>query len=197
MNGHHRLHLILMIIVSGLVVGVGLIQSPSSTIQLIPSNSNQHTLAQDTLRPNIYEWGIDGVVSSETSFTVWANVSDNDSGLLNVSILIKTDNYDPTKNLIAFNGTFHVITVGALAANHTYSIWIVVYDVALNRAQSYVRNFDLTIDPYPTVDPNLSFPFVVPSSLALFAAVVIIGHVINKRKPLPETIASESNLIDE
>ncbi|MHA1481330.1 MAG: hypothetical protein ACTSQZ_07915 [Candidatus Thorarchaeota archaeon] len=197
MNGHHRLHLILMIIVSALIVGVGLIQSSSSTIQLIPSNSNQHTMAQDTLRPDIYEWGIDGIVGGENSFTVWANISDNDSGVLNVSMLIKMDYNAPTETLMLSNGTFFVVEVFPLILNHTYRIWIESYDIALNRAQGYARNFDLTIDPNPPIDPNLSFPFVVPSSLALFATVVLIGYVINRRKPLPETIASESNLIDE
>jgi hypothetical protein len=142
-------------------------------------------LAQDAVRPEISNWSIDGSVSSIASFVVWANVSDLNSGVLNVSVVIRrtTNGTLTTKQLMSFNGTVYTATAGPLDANNTYTIWIEAYDVALNLAQSYSRTFKLYVGSTSSVDPYITFPFVVGGGLVTFFAAVVLACIYDKRNP--------------
>ena len=143
------------------------------------------TLAQDTVRPEIANWSIDGAVSSIASFVVWANVSDSDSGILNVSAVIRrTTNVSLTTwHLMSFNGTFYTATIAPLKANNTYSIWVESYDVALNLAQSYTRTFEVYVSATSRVDPNVTFPIVVGGSVVAFFVALVLSYIYDKRNP--------------
>ncbi len=148
------------------------------------------TLAQDTVRPEIANWNIDGSVSSDAPFVVWANVSDSGSGVLNVSAVIRrtTNGTSTTRHLMSFNGSFYVATVAPLEANNTYMIWVESYDVALNLAQSYTRTFDTYVSAISRVNPNISLPFVVGGSLVAFLVAVVLSYSYYKRNPrMPPT----------
>lgn len=160
-----------------------------------------HTLAQDTVRPEIANWGIDGVVSSVASFVVWANVTDSGSGVLNVTAVIRrnTNGTLTTRHLMLFNGTFYVATVAPLDANNTYTIWVESYDVALNLAQSFSRTFDVYVAVTSHVDPYITFPFVIGGSLAAFFVAVFLSYLYDKRNPRmpPTDVETQSVNLDQ
>ncbi|MHA2424487.1 MAG: hypothetical protein ACXAEF_06850 [Candidatus Thorarchaeota archaeon] len=147
--------------------------------------------AQDTLRPEIYGWGIDGEVVDGASYTVWANVTDNDSGILNVSARVRQDSGVPVTTPMTFNDTFYTVTLPGVETNHTYTIWIVVYDVAENIATSYTRSFNLFIDPDPPLDPLITLPYVISVSIMSLVAVLGFSYEYNKRNPRDGSTSEE------
>ncbi len=153
----------------------------------------RYALSQDTVRPEIYGWGIDGSVNTVDSFTVWANVTDRDSGILNVSTVVRIDSNVllTTKTLMSFNGTFYTQSFSALEVNHTYSIWIEAYDTEINRAQSYNRLFDLHVYPNTGIDPSVTLPYVVSGSLVTLLVAVLLAREYHKRNPRAMTIPDD------
>lgn len=160
---------------------------------------NSFILSQDTIRPEIHSWGIDGVVSTDSSFIVWANTTDAVSGILNVSTVIRLDGNSSltTWTLMPFNGTCYAQTFSPLAVNHTYSIWIEVYDNAYNRAQSYSRSFDLNVYPPTGIDPNVTLPYVLVGSLFTFIAAVLAAKEYQRRNPRSDSLLSMSHTEEE
>jgi hypothetical protein len=75
--------------------------------------SHDSTLAQeDTLRPEVSEWGLTGYHDQGGPFTAWANVSDNDSGVKNVTLVIDPfQDYHPMNRAITFARTID-LTIG-------------------------------------------------------------------------------------
>ncbi|MFW9850053.1 MAG: hypothetical protein ACFFF4_13025 [Candidatus Thorarchaeota archaeon] len=143
--------------------------------------------AQDTIRPEIYGWGILGHIGESPTFTVWANVTDNDSGVENVTVNIRQDGGSPVVTLMSFNTTFYTLTLPHVELNHTYTVWIESYDVAGNVATSYSRNFDLRIDTVTNLDPIVTLPYVVSVSILTLVVVLWLSNEYNKRNPRPET----------
>jgi hypothetical protein len=142
--------------------------------------SHDSTLAQeDTLRPEVSEWGLTGYHDQGGPFTAWANVSDNDSGVKNVTLVIDPfQDYHP----MTFNGSFYEVFVEPLQLNYTYSVWIVAFDNASNRAITFARTIDLTIGNFTPIDQNVTMPVVVGSSLALMAVAISLAYVYDKRQ---------------
>ena len=142
--------------------------------------SHESSLAQeDTLRPEVSEWGLTGNYDQGGAFTAWANVSDNDSGVKNVTFVIDPfEDYHP----MTFNGSFYEVFVAPLEVNYTYSVWIEAFDNASNRATTYVRIIDLTIGNYTPFDQTVTMPVVVGSSLALMAGAISLAYVYDKRQ---------------
>jgi len=175
----------------------------SNSITLDTQNpTSNYFLTQDTSRPDIYRWGIDGEVNLVDTFVVWANVSDTDSGILNVSTVIRLDaNSSLTyRTLMSFNGSYYTQSFSPLEVNHTYSIWIDVYDNAFNRAQSYNRLFDLHVFPNTRVDPSVTLPYVLTGSLATFLVAFLLAREYQKRNPrveVPSMGSSESELASD
>ncbi|MFW9921456.1 MAG: hypothetical protein ACFFED_17790 [Candidatus Thorarchaeota archaeon] len=173
--------------------------APLSTNPLVQAHESNliHSLSQDITRPEIYGWGIDGSVNTVDSFTVWANVTDTNSGILNVTAVIRVDANvsSTTRTLMPFNGTFFSKTFSALEINHTYSIWVEAYDMELNLAQSYNRQFDLHVYPSTGIDPNVTLPFVLTGSLVTFLVAVLLAREYQKRNPRLETPPVEAENI--
>jgi hypothetical protein len=153
-----------------------------TTPAAIPSQHNQKNLAQDTLRPSIDAWGIDGPIRNGEQFTVWANVSDSESGVLNVSAKIIQDGSLYSNPLLEYNGSYFARTIPGLELNHTYELSIVAFDNAENRAESFTRDFDLVIDTGTTINPEVTLPIVVGSSMAVLVALALFAYRIKEEK---------------
>ncbi len=176
---HHVSLFLLFLTTSAILV------PPVTTHDNIPINrSTAPVLAQDTLRPEIYGWGIDYESSSAMSFIIWANVTDPDSGILNVSGVVRQEIPTVTTNrfLMSFNGTVYHTEAFSLVVNRTYSIWVEVYDNALNRALSNKKQVDLHQVSDTVLDPTVTFPYVVSGSFLTLLVAVLLSVLYHKRK---------------
>lgn len=162
------------------------------------SPDSSFSVSQDTVRPEIREWGIEGRAATGESFRVWADVVDYESGLRNVTFILNSNNATVSRvNIYPMenNGTLHVVQHPGLAVNFTYLFRVLAFDMANNSALSYSR----TISRYPNtetaIDPNVTMPVVVTSSLAFFALVSLLAYVYDRRQRrlsrsgMPEQIA--------
>lgn len=150
----------------------------------------------DTIRPEIYEWGLDGTVNNETSFVVWANVSDVGSGIKNVTANLRQDTLDVSEYIMSFNSTFYRVVFPPVESNHTYTIRVRAFDNANNSALSFPRSFDLRIIPGTITDPYVTLPIVVSSSLVLLVLVAVVAREYDKRHPR-EVVGNENQAAEE
>jgi hypothetical protein len=152
--------------------------------------------AQDVLRPEIYGWGIDGALSDGAAFTVWANVTDEDSGINNVTANVRQDDGSPVVTLLSHNSTFFTAILSGVELNHTYAIWVESYDIAGNVAVSYTRNFDLRIVSNPELDPIVTLPYVVSISLLALGIAIGLSYIYNQRNPRLDPSEDEIESLD-
>lgn len=180
--------LILLLCVSALYLGLVNLAIPIQSENL-HSEFHTSTLLQDTLRPEIYQWGLDNPVNAETAFTVWANVSDRDSGIQNVTAFLQQDIDEPISSIMSFNGSFYTTSFAPVESNHTYSVWIQAYDEAGNLATGYARNFDLRIFIDPEIVAGATMPFVISGSLVTLVVAIGLSYQYEKRNPRDEPTA--------
>lgn len=135
----------------------------------------------DTLRPEISAWGLEGPVEQGLPFSAWANVSDTESGVRNVSLSVHGDNGQRSLYALGFNGSLYRADIPGLAVNATYSLYMIAFDMANNIATSYSRTADLTQRTTTAKDPTVTAPIVVGSSLALMAVVTVLAMVYDRR----------------
>jgi hypothetical protein len=152
--------------------------------------------AQDTIRPEIYSWGIDGNIGESPTFTVWANVTDNASGIQNVTANIRQDGGEREVSLMTFNSTFYAVTLPHVELNHTYLVWVESYDNEGNLAVSFSRNFDLMIYTDITIDSSVTFPYVISASLITLVMAIGLSYEYNKRNPREETPDSQEEIVE-
>ncbi|NWF96019.1 MAG: hypothetical protein HXY34_07725 [Candidatus Thorarchaeota archaeon] len=148
-----------------------------------PSPTDRHLRAQDTLRPEISEWGLTGDAAGGLAFTTWANVTDvGGSGIRNVTLLITSSGGSSSQHSMAFNGTLFEVTVPPLQFNQTHELRIRAFDMANNSATSYARTVDRRPTSKPTVDPSATMPYVVTSSFVLSVLVSLVATLYHRRK---------------
>jgi len=131
--------------------------------------------------PSIYDWGYDGRPNESEAFTVWANVTDDDSDLVNVSIHVSGPN-TAINELMPFNGTFYVTNLDAFHDIGTYNLYVSATDLAnhtTNGRHIYVSILGETTD---VPDPYLTMPVVVVSSLIAGLIVCIIAYFYGPRR---------------
>ncbi len=149
-------------------------------------------LSQDTIRPEISSWGIEGRPSAGESFLAWANVTDYQSGVRNVSLILNSDNgtVRTVQNYPMFdNGTLYVRQIPGLPVNRTYLLRVLAFDLVNNSAISYSRTINRYPSPDPPIDPNITMPVVVTSSFVLFAIVLLLAYVYDRRQHSSQSIA--------
>ena len=149
------------------VVGGGILHDP--------------VLAQDVLRPEISDWGIEGDPAALEPFGVWAEVHDSGSGVKNVSLVIRNEAGNITMHPLSFNDSLYVAQIQPLGANHTYVLFIEAFDNSDNVATSYARTIDTYVSHSIAPDPTVTMPYVVGSTLAV-AGVTCAAAVIYDRR---------------
>ncbi|RDE15007.1 MAG: hypothetical protein C4K49_06770 [Candidatus Thorarchaeota archaeon] len=135
----------------------------------------------DTLRPEILAWGLEGPVNQGLPFVAWANVTDTESGVRNVSLIVDPTPGTETLHELLSNGTHYVGTLPGLAIGKLYSFSILAYDMANNSATSYARTIDMRPVTTTIVDPSVTAPIVVGSSLALMGLVIVVSIAYDRR----------------
>ncbi|MFX1561493.1 MAG: hypothetical protein ACFFBL_12960 [Promethearchaeota archaeon] len=135
--------------------------------------------------PDIWRWGIEGDPELGQGFDVWANVSDSDFDLKNVTVEVVGPSMS-LYNLLAFNGTFYTGTVPAFPNDGNFRVRILAYDFMNNSRSSYPRYIEYEENPEPPIDPTVTLPVVVGSSLGLVVVVVGLAMLYDKRMSATE-----------
>lgn len=168
-----------------LLIVVGLLPFTTGKPLGIDAAHSPNRLSQDTIRPEISSWGIEGRASAGESFVAWANVTDYQSAVRNVSLILNSDN-GTVRTVEIYplfdNGTLYVRQIPGLPANRTYLLRVLAFDLANNSAISYSRTINRYPSPDPPIDPNVTMPVVVTSSLVLFAIVSLLAYVYDRRQ---------------
>jgi hypothetical protein len=148
---------------------------------LLSSSSSVTALA------DIYDWGLEGDPELGQGFDVWANVTndginnDDDPGIKNVTIRVVGPNMS-LFGLMTHNGTYYTGSVPAFPNGGTFNVYLIAYNQTDDPRIS--TNVYITYDPGAPdpVDPNITMPVVVGSSIALMVVVLVIGLVYDRRR---------------
>ena len=183
-----------VILVAVMVLAHGVVAKTSAA-----ANPQQREVAglQDTLRPTIEAWNISRSAYEGESFTAWADVIDPVSGVRNVSLIIQDSAMNRTEYELLDNGSYYVASIGRLQFNRSHELWISAYDMANNSATTYHLTVNLIESTYTPVDPWVTMPTVVSSSLALMAMVICLAVVYDKRRARDESLAPTESAPDE
>jgi len=152
---------------------------------------------QDTLRPTIEVWNISRSAYEGEPFTAWADVRDPVSGVRNVSLIIKDSALNRTEYELFHNGSYYAASVDRLQANRTHDLWLLAFDMANNSATTYHMTVNLIESTYTIIDPWVTMPTVVSSSLALMAMVICMAVVYDKRRTWGELVEPNESAHDE
>ena len=163
------------------------------------TNLQQQGIAgfQDTLRPTIEVWNISRSAYEGEPFTAWADVRDPASGVRNVSLTIQDSAMNRTEYELFHNGSYYVASIGRLQFNRSHELWISAFDMANNSATTYHLTVNLIESTYTPIDPWVTMPTVVSSSLALMAMVVYLAVVYDKRRVWDEPLEPAESAPDE
>ena len=133
--------------------------------------------------PNIWAWGLEGKPELGQGFGVWANVSDEDSDLKNVTVEVIGPNMS-INNPLTFNGTYYTGAVPAFPNSGEFSVRIWAHDNASNTRNSALIYVQYDENPEPPIDPFVTMPIVVVSSVSLMAIVIVIAFIYDRRNVL-------------
>ncbi len=153
---------------------------------LIILSSAQYTEAVD---PTIWEWGIEGEPELGEGFGVWANVTDDDLDLVNVTVEVVGPNMS-INNLMTFNGTFYVGLVPPFPNDGEFSVRIKATDSIGSRTSGRIY-IDFESNPMTPVDPALTMPIVVSSSFGLIVVVSGLAYIYDRKKGPEEGIVEQ------
>jgi len=153
----------------------------SNAVDEMVSESRFISSRADTLRPEIHAWGFEGPINQGLPFVAWANVTDSESGVRNVSLIIGPMPGSETLQELFNNGTHYVSAIPGLTTGILYSFRILSYDMANNSGTSYTRTVDMRPVTTTTIDPSVTAPIVVGSSLALMGLVIIVSVAYDRR----------------
>jgi hypothetical protein len=131
--------------------------------------------------PTINDWGISGHPNESEAFTVWANVTDADLDLANVSVHVSGPN-TTINELMPFNGTFYVASLEAFVDVGIYDMYVSATDFANNSRLGRHVFVQIQADSTDTPDPNITMPFVVVSSVIAGIVVCIVAYYYRVRK---------------
>ncbi len=177
-----------MILATSIVVGT----SAATNLQQRESAS-----LQDTLRPSIEVWNISRSVYEGEPFTAWADVRDSDSGVRNVTLIIQDTALNRTEYELLHNGSYYVASIDSLQSNRSHELWILAFDMANNSATTYHLTVNLIQSTYTPIDPGVTMPIVVSSSLALMAIVICVAAAYDKRRGSSELVEPAESAPDE
>ena len=192
MSGRKVLHMV-VILFAVIVLAHGAVAKTSA------ADPQQQEIAglQDTLRPEIEVWNISRSAYEGEPFTAWADVNDPASGVRNVSLIIQDSAMNRTEHELLHNGSYYVASIDRLQFNRSHELWISAFDMANNSATTYHLTVNLIESTYTPIDPWVTMPTVVSSSLALMAMVICLAVVYDKRRARDEPLEPTEPAPDE
>jgi len=153
------------------------------TFLVAPTTANDFKPSQASTAPNIWDWGYTGRPNASEAFSVWANVTVHEGGLgiANVTINISGPNVT-VHDLMTYNGSFYVADVEAFPNPGEFLLYVTAFD--LNNQSRDGRTIYITIeeDDELTVDPILTLPIVVSSSIVLAVVVMMFALLYDRRQ---------------
>jgi hypothetical protein len=156
-----------------------LLLSSVQTTKAFATVGPTYTLSQN--QPDVWAWGIEGDPLMGLGFDVWANVTDEDADLKNVSVQVNGPNMT-LNSLMTFNGTLYTGAVPAFPNDGLFDVYILAYDTTNRSRTSSNVQYDFESDPVIPIDPNLTMPVVVISSIGLVAVVIGLAFVYDKKQ---------------
>lgn len=154
------------------------------TFLVTPTSAKDFEPSQASTAPNIWDWGYTGRPNASEAFSVWANVTVHEGGLgiANVTINISGPNVT-VHDLMTYNGSFYEADVAAFPNPGEFLLYVTAVD--LNNQTRNGRAIYITIeeDDEPTVNPVLTLPAVVSTSIVL-AIIVIVFALMYDRKQM-------------
>ncbi len=175
-TSHVLTFLVLAVLFSSLILSVG-----TKGILTVSQTQDQHATHVADVSPSIYDWGIAGRPNMSEPFTVWANVTDDDLDLANVSVYVNGPN-TTIRELMTYNGSLYVENLDALLEAGTYDIYITATDLANNTRVSRHEYVELQTETTTVVDPNITMPYVVASSLCIGLIACIGAYLYRQRQ---------------
>ena len=175
--------------VLGIIFVSVLLPSSVQSTKPMASVSSSYVLSQNA--PDVWGWGIEGDPLLGQGFDVWANVSDRNSDLRNVSVQVSGPNMT-LNNLLTFNGTLYTGAVPAFSNDGLFNVYILAFDMTNGSRTSYNVFIDYEKDPIIPIDPTITMPFVVGSSIGLVVLVIWLAMFYDrKRNPSEQNMQPE------
>lgn len=178
----------------GIIFVSVLLFSPIQISESFDYGRPTYTVSQN--QPDVWAWGIEGDPLMGLGFDVWANVTDEDADLKNVSIQVNGPNMT-LNDLMNFNGTFYTGAVPAFPNDGTFNVYILAYDTTNRTRTSSNVLIEYESDPVIPVDPNISMPFVVGGSIGLMVLVICLSFVYDRKQTPDERFTLNGNDSDE
>jgi len=175
-NSYALTFLVLAVLFSSLVLSV----STTGVVSVAQTQGQGATRLAD-VSPSIYNWGITGRPNMSEPFTVWANVTDDDLDLANVSVHVSGPN-TTIHEVMPYNGSLYVENLDALLDSGTYDIYVTATDLANNTRVSRHEYIELQMETTTVVDPNITMPYVVASSLCIGLVACIVAYLYRQRQ---------------
>jgi hypothetical protein len=177
---HQRSVNILLVI--SLLIFLSSITIPVNRNGLYTSDNirEQETNQIADVSPTIYDWGIIGRPNESVAFIVWANVTDEDGDLANVSVHVSGPN-TTIHEIMPFNGSLNVINLDAFLEIGIYDIYVSASDLANHTRVGRHVFVEIQAETTDTPDPNITMPIVVVSSLIAGFIVCVVAYFYGKR----------------
>ena len=155
----------------------------AGTLLISFTSASSFQISQDSTAPNIWDWDYTGRPNESESFSVWANVTDNDGGvgILNVTINISGPNVT-VNDLMTYNGSFYEASVDAFPNPGEFRMHVSAMDLNNNTRDGRIMTIIIEEEVEPTVDPMLTLPIVVATSSALLVIVVMAAMLYDKKQ---------------
>jgi len=192
MSGRKVLHVVVILVAVMILALSVVVKTSAADLQQRESAS-----LQDTLRPTIEVWNISRFAYEGEPFTAWADVRDPDSGVRNVTLIIQDSTLNRTEYELLHNGSYYAASISRLQSNRSHELWLLVFDMANNSATTYHLTVNLIESTYIPIDPWVTMPTVVSSSLALTAIVICMAVVYDKRRTSGELAEPTESAQDE
>ncbi|MFW9793670.1 MAG: hypothetical protein ACFFEE_05185 [Candidatus Thorarchaeota archaeon] len=159
-------------------------------------------LQQVSAAPTIHAWGIEGDPLLGEGFDVWANVSDDaimnddDPGVKNVTVQVLGPNMT-YYGLMTHNGTFYIGSVPTFPNDGQFRVRILSFDLADDQRASAFIYIDYEENPAPDLDPTLTMPMVVGSSVVFMVVVIGLAVYYDRKKSSVGRLESQPQLDSE
>jgi len=134
---------------------------------------------QDNVAPVISSWVVTPSININ-GFYVSAQVTDDLSGVVNVTVYLQIDGDPPVIYPCSITSGTWVASIPAFTANSKIEVWVDAWDWGLNQAES--THEVLMITPTGTgVEPDLTLYFFIIIIASVTVAVVVVVIVVRKR----------------
>jgi hypothetical protein len=156
----------------------------TGTFLATPATASDFDPSQPTTAPNIWDWGYTGNPNASQPFSVWANVTAHPDGLGIANVTMHATGPNVTRHdLMTFNGSFYELDLEAFPNPGQFILWVSAMDLNDDTRDGRIVYITIEDDTDPTVDPLLTMPAVVSTSI-LIAVVVMVFALMYDRKQI-------------